>query len=94
MQYGYLTKYVIYHQLRFVVLHLVDVLEGDWMIWHIQYCYRNSNNNNLLSHHKHSLMQGTLFVCRLGSCKEDIAADSLALAHEDMLASVFDAWLE
>jgi hypothetical protein len=37
-----------------------------------------------------SLMQRTLFVCPFDSYKEDIAADSLALAEEDMLASAFN----
>jgi hypothetical protein len=37
-----------------------------------------------------SLMQRTLFVCPFDSHKEDIAAGSLALAGEDVLASAFN----
>jgi hypothetical protein len=50
-------------------------------------------NNKLLFHYKHSLMQRTLFVWPLCSRKEDIAAGSLTLAYEDVLALAFNDWL-
>jgi hypothetical protein len=34
-------------------------------------------------------MQRTILVCPLGSHSEDVVAGSLALAHEDVLASAF-----
>jgi hypothetical protein len=39
-------------------------------------------------------MQRILFVWPLCSRKEDIAADSLASAHEDVLAFAFNGWLD
>ncbi len=71
-------------------LHVEDVLKGSQ--YGIQNCC--SRNNNLLSHHKHSLTQRILFVWRLWSRKEDIAADSLESAHEDVLAFAFNGWLD
>ncbi len=73
-----------------MALHAEDALKGI-----SQYNIEDRcRNNKLLFHYKHSLMQRILFVWPLCSRKEDIAADSLASAHEDVLALAFNGWLD
>jgi hypothetical protein len=64
--------------LRDISWHAINKIVGEKIIYPSQ----------------HPLMQRTLSVCPLGSRKEGIETNSLALAYEDVLASAFGAWLQ